>query len=527
MKDYILDSELLSEKTTRAYNILSDIIPLLDKIEETSQKAFAEINAHDELGYEDYTSIKSNINHIEEYRDKYKVFGAIGDGGGSYNYKCKDMTGVCYNGFIGEYQSEVDDIFYYDQENTLKKLRDSKLQDIYVENNVGIISPAMAMGSKTATSIYKDKINILDLLGYGRVSIAMQKEYANMKAKIDEYNASLPEYSVEHTSKHLSDYIVEALFDPVAAEAIDKHIFDSEIDKQKIHNVDDYINKMVTSADFDFETNDEKVLSTLGYFVPVYGEYQILNEIIAGQNPISGKHYSIKDRLDMIAALGVGCAIGKACKVVFAEIAEGAGKAVDINTIKNKLSSGNLDDLYKYINDSSLKSINNDLIDKIFKNIDKSISNTIENVNLKKTIVEKALNDGSKIDTLVPASIDFLDETSGWIKWPPNDGFIPDLPKGNRPIKPLEVGQVIDRYGRETGNYVSPKYPTVTYEERALPYLKNPNAYHQYEIIKPIQGVEYGEIAKAFGQSGGGTQYILPESLKYYLENGYIREIFN
>lgn len=133
-----------------------------------------------------------------------------------------------------------------------------------------------------------------------------------------------------------------------------------------------------------------------------------------------------------------------------------------------------------------MKSINNDSIDKIFKNIDKSISNTIENVNLKKTIVEKALNDGSKIDTLVPASIDFLDETSGWIKWPPNDGFIPDLPKGNRPIKPLEVGQVIDRYGRETGNYVSPKYPTVTYEERALPYFKNPNAYHQYEIIKPI-----------------------------------------
>ncbi|MGE5628796.1 MAG: hypothetical protein ACM3X7_11950, partial [Solirubrobacterales bacterium] len=182
MKDYILDSELLSEKTTKAYTILSDILPILYKIEDTSQEAFHEINAHDELGYVDYTSIKSNIHHIEEYQDKYKVFGNVGNSGSIYN--CKDMTGVCYNGFIGEYQSEVDDIFYYDKENTLNKLRDTKLQDIYVDNNVGIISPLL--NSKAATSIYKDKINIFDLLGYGRVSIALQKEYADMKAKIEE-----------------------------------------------------------------------------------------------------------------------------------------------------------------------------------------------------------------------------------------------------------------------------------------------------------------------------------------------------
>jgi len=56
--------------------------------------------------------------------------------------------------------------------------------------------------------------------------------------------------------------------------------------------------------------------------------------------------------------------------------------------------------------------------------------------------------------------------------------------------------------------------------------LKNSNAYHQYEILKPIPGVEYGEIAAAFGQSGGGVQYVLPESLKYYLDNGFIREVF-
>ena len=45
------------------------------------------------------------------------------------------------------------------------------------------------------------------------------------------------------------------------------------------------------------------------------------------------------------------------------------------------LTTGNLDDVYKYINNSSLKSINNDSIDIIFKNIDKGISNPVENVN--------------------------------------------------------------------------------------------------------------------------------------------------
>ncbi|MBE6048066.1 MAG: DUF4237 domain-containing protein [Clostridium sp.] len=145
------------------------------------------------------------------------------------------------------------------------------------------------------------------------------------------------------------------------------------------------------------------------------------------------------------------------------------------------IRSGNLDDIYKYINNISFKTVSNDSIDILFKNIDKTLSNPIENVNLKKTIVEKALKDNSQIDTLVPASIDFLDETSGWIKWPPNDGFILSLEKSNRPIKTLDVGEVIDRFGRETGNYVSPKHPPVTYEQRALPYLKNDNAYIFYQ----------------------------------------------
>lgn len=65
----------------------------------------------------------------------------------------------------------------------------------------------------------------------------------------------------------------------------------------------------------------------------------------------------------------------------------------------------------------------------------------------------------------------------------------------------------------------------VPYEQRALPYIENTNAYHQYEIIKPIDNVTISEIAPAFEQPGGGIQYELPNNIKQLLKDGYIKEI--
>ena len=45
---------------------------------------------------------------------------------------------------------------------------------------------------------------------------------------------------------------------------------------------------------------------------------------------------------------------------------------------------------------------------------------------------------------------------------------------------------------------------------RPLPYYENPNAYHVYRVIKPIENVEAGTIAPAFDEPGGGVQYRLP-----------------
>lgn len=326
MRKYILDSDLLSKKTTAAYSMLNDMLPVLDKIEETSKEAFEEINAHDELGNVDYTSIKNNMEHIEEYMDKYKAFGAVSSGAGQnsssgYNYNMSTVSYSSNDGFIGEYQREVDDVFYNDLVKIIKKLRDSKLQDIRIDNNVGIQGERPAsifdMNTKVSDGINKDKIGLEDLLGFGRISMAMHQEYEQIKSQIDAYNASLPKYSSENASKFLPDFI-------------SKLIFDSEIDKEKINSCDDYIKKMVTSSDFDYETNGERTASIAADFIPVFGELKMLGEIVEGKDLVSGKHYSTGEQLFGLGTLGAGSLLGKIYKGIKTgmspEVEEAAGK---------------------------------------------------------------------------------------------------------------------------------------------------------------------------------------------------------
>ena len=55
--------------------------------------------------------------------------------------------------------------------------------------------------------------------------------------------------------------------------------------------------------------------------------------------------------------------------------------------------------------------------------------------------------------------------------------------------------------------------------------MENPNAYHKYEVLKPIDNVTISEIAPAFEQVGGGIQYELPNNIKKLKKLGYIKEI--
>lgn len=137
----------------------------------------------------------------------------------------------------------------------------------------------------------------------------------------------------------------------------------------------------------------------------------------------------------------------------------------------------------------------------------------------------EALESGSKsigTDELVVRDTKFLDADGNidWEKWAPNGGRVPGTIKENQTIP---AGTIIDRYGSQWGKYTSPA--GVPYEQRALPYIENPNAYHKYEVLKPIDNVTISEIAPAFEQVGGGIQYELPNNIKKLKELDYIKEI--
>ena len=90
-------------------------------------------------------------------------------------------------------------------------------------------------------------------------------------------------------------------------------------------------------------------------------------------------------------------------------------------------------------------------------------------------------------DELVVRDTKFLDadENIDWEKWAPNGGRVPGTIKENQTIP---AGTIIDRYGSQWGKYTSPA--GVPYEQRALPYIENPNAYHKYEVLKKLQLAE-------------------------------------
>ena len=112
----------------------------------------------------------------------------------------------------------------------------------------------------------------------------------------------------------------------------------------------------------------------------------------------------------------------------------------------------------------------------------------------------------------------YLREDGGidWEKYAPNNGFV----AGTEHTETLEAGTLIDRYGPSSGEFTAPI--GTPYEQRSLPYHKNPYAYHVYRVIKPIEQVQTGAIAPGFDQPGGGIQHHLPmtvgDLLGEYLE---------
>ena len=103
--------------------------------------------------------------------------------------------------------------------------------------------------------------------------------------------------------------------------------------------------------------------------------------------------------------------------------------------------------------------------------------------------------------------------------WPDNFGFV----KGKDKIGSLDVGHKVDRFGHPGGNFVADAGTPFT--QRSLPSSSIKKEYHQYEVIKSIDNVRSGPAEPWFGQEGLGIQHQLPESIQYYIDHGFIKEI--
>jgi hypothetical protein len=98
----------------------------------------------------------------------------------------------------------------------------------------------------------------------------------------------------------------------------------------------------------------------------------------------------------------------------------------------------------------------------------------------------------------------------------PRRGFLGGWAK----TETLKAGTVIDRYGAETGRFLSPG--GTPFEARSLPTGSGP--LRAYEVAKPLE-VQAGITAPAFGQSGLGIQYMTSKSVADLIRAGYLKPV--
>ncbi|MDQ0062456.1 glycohydrolase toxin TNT-related protein [Paenibacillus harenae] len=108
-------------------------------------------------------------------------------------------------------------------------------------------------------------------------------------------------------------------------------------------------------------------------------------------------------------------------------------------------------------------------------------------------------------------------DDAGNIIWPKNEGFA-----GTPKDITLQPGTKIDRYGYESGTFVSPQ--GTPYNMRSLAPGTENKPYNVYEVVKPLDA-KGGKIAPWFDQPGGGTQYKLNQSIEQLIKGGYIRRV--
>jgi len=101
--------------------------------------------------------------------------------------------------------------------------------------------------------------------------------------------------------------------------------------------------------------------------------------------------------------------------------------------------------------------------------------------------------------------------------YPPNRGFI-----GESARTTLTPGTIIDRYGEPMGRFASPQGTPIG--ARSLPPGSAGFPLRAYRVLKPLD-VDAGRAAPWFGQFGCGTQYCFDQSIKKFIDSGYLEAV--
>ena len=139
--------------------------------------------------------------------------------------------------------------------------------------------------------------------------------------------------------------------------------------------------------------------------------------------------------------------------------------------------------------------------------------------------VVAAYGSASIISTFVTTSTALPETTESWLQqngkpnYPPNNGAA----LHTEVTKTLEVGTKVGRYGE-----IGPKSSfvtdtTSTASELSLPPWTNPAIYQEFTVVKPITNVVSSELEAWADSAGGGTQYVLPQTIIQLQQDGFIR----
>ena len=186
----------------------------------------------------------------------------------------------------------VDSNYKSRMESICEQLSDIRLENITIDNNLGIVD---SEGSHYATfegTRLKHKINIEDVLGVEHVDKAMKAEYEERRQMVQAMQKIVeednwPEGISEDTKEAIRQYL-------------------SNLNGGKMESYDDEIKNLLTKGEFNFITDKEQNLSLALDFVPLVGDIKGVIEAIKGKEMITNRELSDGEK----TMAGISSAVG-------------------------------------------------------------------------------------------------------------------------------------------------------------------------------------------------------------------------